>query len=70
MKLRNRKKGVSDDIKQEDYKPDLALIDASSSTFHESSIGSPNIKLEDTKNNSSLLQQDGKATGLSTLNIL
>ncbi|KAG1113311.1 hypothetical protein G6F42_014500 [Rhizopus arrhizus] len=70
MKLRNRKERVSDDIKKEDYKPDLALIDASSSTFHVSSFGSPNIKQEDTKNNSSLLQQDGKATGLSTQNIL
>ncbi|EPB86129.1 hypothetical protein HMPREF1544_07117 [Mucor circinelloides 1006PhL] len=62
MKLRDRQKRVSVDIKQEDCKPDLTLIGISSSTVHESSTWSRGIKQEDTKNCSSLLQQTGKLT--------
>jgi len=70
MKLRNRQKRVSNDIKQEDTKAVISLIDTPSSTFIESNAYSFNIKQEDTKNDSSLLQQDGKATGLSIVNTL
>ncbi|EPB83608.1 hypothetical protein HMPREF1544_09651 [Mucor circinelloides 1006PhL] len=58
MKLRDRKKRVLDHIKQEDDKPDLTLINASSSTVNVSSSWNREIKQEDTKNDSNLLQQD------------
>ncbi|EPB91955.1 hypothetical protein HMPREF1544_01249 [Mucor circinelloides 1006PhL] len=58
MKLRDRQKRVSNDIEQEDTKAGINLIDTSSSMFKESSAYSFNIKQEDTKNDSSLLQQD------------
>ena len=70
MKLRDRQKRVSNDIKQEDTKAVINLIDTPSSTFIESDAYSFNIKQEDTKNDSSLMQQDGKATGLSIVNTL
>ena len=70
MKLRDRQKRVSNDIKQEDTKAGINLIDTPSSMFKESSAYSFNIKQEDTKNDSSLLQQEGKATGLSIVNTL
>ncbi|KAL9554231.1 hypothetical protein PS6_003519 [Mucor atramentarius] len=57
MKLRDRKKRVLGDIKQEDRRPDLTLINTTPSTVNESSNWSLNIKQEDTKNDSSLLQQ-------------
>ncbi|EPB91874.1 hypothetical protein HMPREF1544_01167 [Mucor circinelloides 1006PhL] len=57
MKLRGRKTRVLGDIKQEDRKPDLALINATSSTVNEPSTWGFNIKQEDTKNDNSLLQQ-------------
>ncbi|KAL9550397.1 hypothetical protein PS6_005568 [Mucor atramentarius] len=57
MKLRGRKTRVLSDIKQEDRKPDLTLINATSSTVNEPSTWGFNIKQEDTKNDSSLLQQ-------------
>ncbi|KAL9554232.1 hypothetical protein PS6_003520 [Mucor atramentarius] len=57
MKLRDRKKRILGDIKQEDRKPDLTLINTTPSTVNESSNWSLNIKQEDTKNDSSLLQQ-------------
>ncbi|KAL9547872.1 hypothetical protein PS6_006901 [Mucor atramentarius] len=60
MKLRDRQKRVSNDIKQEDSKAGIALIDTPSSTFNESSAYSFNIKQEDTKNDSSLQQQDDR----------
>ncbi|KAL9555006.1 hypothetical protein PS6_003094 [Mucor atramentarius] len=58
MKLRDRKKRVLDHIKQEDDKPDLTLINASSSTVNVSSSWNRGIKQEDTKNDSNLPQQD------------
>jgi len=64
MKLRDRKKRVLGHIKQEDYKPDLTLINTSSSTVNVSGTWNRDIKQEDTKNDSNLLQQDGKSTGL------
>ncbi|KAL7329108.1 hypothetical protein PS15p_212307 [Mucor circinelloides] len=60
MKLRDRQKRVSNDIKQEDTKAGINLIDTPSSMFNESSAYSFNIKQEDTKNDSSLLQQDDR----------
>ncbi|KAL7313770.1 hypothetical protein PS15m_012357 [Mucor circinelloides] len=57
MKLRDRKKRVLGDIKQEDRKPDLTLINTTPSTVNESSAWSLNIKQEDTKNDNSLLKQ-------------
>ncbi|EPB91956.1 hypothetical protein HMPREF1544_01250 [Mucor circinelloides 1006PhL] len=60
MKLRDRQKRVSNDIKQEDKKAAINLIDTPSSTFNESSAYSFNIKQEDTKNDNSLLQQDDR----------
>jgi len=68
MKLRDRQKRLLDNIKQEDSKAGIVRIDTPSSTFNDSSAYSFNIKQEDTKNDSSLLQQDGKATGLSIVN--
>ncbi|KAG1078573.1 hypothetical protein G6F42_024200 [Rhizopus arrhizus] len=70
MKLRDRQKRVSNDIKQEDKKAAINLIDTPSSTFNESSAYSFNIKQEDTKNDNNLLQQDGKSTGLSIVSTL
>ncbi|KAL9538799.1 hypothetical protein PS6_011450, partial [Mucor atramentarius] len=58
MKLRDRQKRVLDNIKQEDKKAAINLIDTPSSAPNESSVYSFNIKQEDTKNDSSLLQQD------------
>lgn len=69
MKLRGRQKRVSVDIKQEDCKPGLTLIETSSPTDHESNTWSRDIKQENTKNRSSLIKQTGKATGLSIVNI-
>ncbi|EPB91968.1 hypothetical protein HMPREF1544_01262 [Mucor circinelloides 1006PhL] len=63
MKLRNRQKRVSNDIKQADSKAGITLFDTPSSTFNESSAYSFNIKQEDTKNDSSLLQQDDRFEG-------
>ncbi|KAL9538801.1 hypothetical protein PS6_011452, partial [Mucor atramentarius] len=60
MKLRDRQKRVSNDIKQEDKKSVINLINTPSSTFIESNAYSFNIKQEDTKNDSSLLQQDDR----------
>ena len=70
MKLKDKQKRVSNDIKQEDKKSVINLINTPSSTFIESNAYSFNIKQEDTKNDSSLLQQEGKATGLSIVNTL
>ena len=70
MKLRDRKKRVLDHIKQEDYKPDLTLINTSSSTVNVSGTWNRDIKQEDTKNNSNLLQQDSKSIGLCIINLL
>ncbi|KAL9540089.1 hypothetical protein PS6_010921 [Mucor atramentarius] len=58
MKLRNRQRHISNDIKQEDHKSDLNLINTPSSTVNETSAFSFSIKQEDTKNYKSLLQQD------------
>ncbi|KAL7329107.1 hypothetical protein PS15p_212306 [Mucor circinelloides] len=58
MKLRDRQKRVSNDIKQEDKKAGINLIDTPASALNESNAYSSNIKQEDTKNDSSLLQQD------------
>ncbi|EPB91950.1 hypothetical protein HMPREF1544_01244 [Mucor circinelloides 1006PhL] len=58
MKLRDRQKRVSNDIKQEDKKAVINLINTPSSALNESDAYSFNIKQEDTKNDSSLLQQD------------
>ncbi|CAO0798134.1 unnamed protein product [Mucor circinelloides] len=63
MKLRNRQKRVSNDIKQADSKAGITLFDTPSSTFNESSAYSFNIKQKDTKNDSSLLQQDDRFEG-------
>lgn len=70
MKLRNRQGHVSNNIKQEDHKSDLTLINTPSSTVNETKAFSLGIKQEDTKNYKSLLKQDGKSAGLSTVNIL
>jgi len=70
MKLRDRKKRVLDHIKQEDDKPGLTLINASSSTVNVSSTRNQDIKQEDTKNDSNLLQQDRKSIGLCIINLL
>ncbi|KAL7313785.1 hypothetical protein PS15m_012358 [Mucor circinelloides] len=58
MKLRDRQKRVSNDIKQEDKKVVINLIDTPSSALNESNAYNSNIKQEDTKNDNSLLQQD------------
>ncbi|KAL7319930.1 hypothetical protein PS15m_012298 [Mucor circinelloides] len=58
MKLRDRQKRASNDIKQEDKKAVINLINTPSSALNESNAYSFNIKQEDTKNDSSLLQQD------------
>ncbi|KAG1115432.1 hypothetical protein G6F42_013939 [Rhizopus arrhizus] len=58
MKLRDRQKRVSNDIKQEDKKAVIDLINTPSSAPNESNAYSFNIKQEDTKNDSSFLQQD------------
>ncbi|KAL9544799.1 hypothetical protein PS6_008571 [Mucor atramentarius] len=50
MKLRNRQKRVSNDIKQEDTKAGITLFDTPSSGFNKSNTYSLNIKQEDTKN--------------------
>ncbi|EPB82326.1 hypothetical protein HMPREF1544_10921 [Mucor circinelloides 1006PhL] len=50
MKLKKRQKRVSDDIRQEDYKPDLILINTSSSTANELNTWSRDIQQGDTKN--------------------
>lgn len=63
MQPRDRQKRVSGNIKQEDCKPDLPVIDAPSSTDHGTNTWSRDIKQEATKNHSSLLQQTGKLTG-------
>jgi len=55
MKLKKRQKRVSDDIRQEDYKPDLILINTSSSTANELNTWSRDIQQGDTKNACSLL---------------
>ncbi|EPB91973.1 hypothetical protein HMPREF1544_01267 [Mucor circinelloides 1006PhL] len=60
MKLRDKQKRVSNDIKQEDKKAVINLIDTPSSALNESNTCSFNIKQEDTKNDSSLLQQDDR----------
>ncbi|EPB91943.1 hypothetical protein HMPREF1544_01237 [Mucor circinelloides 1006PhL] len=60
MKLRDRQKRLLDNIKQEDSKAGIVRIDTPSSTFNDSSAYSFNIKQEDTKNDSSLLQQDDR----------
>jgi len=62
IKLRDGQRRFSNDIKQEDHKPDLTLINASSSAFNEPNAYSFNIKQQDAKNDSSLIQQDGKTT--------
>ncbi|KAL9550297.1 hypothetical protein PS6_005624 [Mucor atramentarius] len=60
MKLRDRQKRVSSDIKQEDYKFDPTPINLSFSTVNESSTCNLDIKQEDSKNYSSLLKQNGR----------
>ncbi|EPB82208.1 hypothetical protein HMPREF1544_11052 [Mucor circinelloides 1006PhL] len=60
MKLRDRQKRVSSDIKQEDYKFDPTSINLSFSTVNESSTCNLDIKQEDTKNYSSLLKHNGR----------
>ncbi|KAG1083311.1 hypothetical protein G6F42_022258 [Rhizopus arrhizus] len=70
MKLRDRQKRVSNDIKQEDKKAVIDFIDTPSSVPNESNAYSSNIKQEDTKNDNNLLQQNGKATGLAIVNTL
>ncbi|KAL9549970.1 hypothetical protein PS6_005793 [Mucor atramentarius] len=60
MKLRERQKRVSNDIKQEDKKAVINLIDTPASALNESNAYSSNIKQEDTKNDSSLMQQDDR----------
>ncbi|KAL9537719.1 hypothetical protein PS6_011700 [Mucor atramentarius] len=60
IRLRDKPKRVSNDIKQEDTKAVINLIDTPSSTFIESDAYSFNIKQEDTKNDSSLQQQDDR----------
>ncbi|KAL7313452.1 hypothetical protein PS15m_012346 [Mucor circinelloides] len=60
MKLRNRKKRVLGNVKQEEQKADTALNSTSSFTVDESSTRDIHIKQEDTKNdNSSLKQNEG-----------
>ncbi|EPB83839.1 hypothetical protein HMPREF1544_09413 [Mucor circinelloides 1006PhL] len=60
MKLRNRKKRVLGNVKQEEQKADTALNSTSSFTVDELSSCDVHIKQEDTKNdNSSLKQNDG-----------
>ncbi|EPB84475.1 hypothetical protein HMPREF1544_08779 [Mucor circinelloides 1006PhL] len=63
MKLRNRQGHVSNNIKQEDHKSDLTLINTPSSTVNETKAFSLGIKQEDTKNYKSLLKQDDKFKG-------
>ncbi|EPB89692.1 hypothetical protein HMPREF1544_03492 [Mucor circinelloides 1006PhL] len=58
MKLRDRQKRVSNDIKQEDKKAVIDFIDTPSSVPNESNAYSSNIKQEDTKNDNNLLQQN------------
>ena len=70
MKLRDRQKRVLGDVKQEDNKVGLSLINTSSSTVNELGTWSSEIKQEDTKNDSSLLKQDGKVTGWCIINLL
>ncbi|EPB87198.1 hypothetical protein HMPREF1544_06023 [Mucor circinelloides 1006PhL] len=63
MQPRDRQKRVSGNIKQEDCKPDLPVIDVPSPTSQESNTWSRDIKQEATKNYSSLLQQTDKFDG-------
>ena len=70
MKLRNRKKRVLGNIKQEEQKADTALNSTSSFTVDESSTCDIQIKQEDTKNDNSSLQQNGKITGWCIINLL
>lgn len=70
MKLRDRKKRVFDNIKQEDYKSNFTRTNIPSFTVTQSSTCSLNIKQEDSKNEINLLQQDGKLTGLLIVNII
>ncbi|KAL9547773.1 hypothetical protein PS6_006961 [Mucor atramentarius] len=60
MKLRDRQKRVSNDIKQEDTKAGITLTNTSSTTVDVSNTWIRDIKQEDTKNDSSLSQQDGR----------
>ncbi|KAL9555550.1 hypothetical protein PS6_002794 [Mucor atramentarius] len=60
MKLRNRKKRVLGNVKQEEQKADIALVSTSSFAVDDSSTCDIHIKQEDTKNdNSSLKQNEG-----------
>ncbi|KAL9543067.1 hypothetical protein PS6_009481 [Mucor atramentarius] len=63
MKLRNRQKRASDNIKQEDYKPNFTSINVSSSTVDEPNACDYSIKQEDVKNQSNLLKQDDEFEG-------
>ncbi|KAL9549506.1 hypothetical protein PS6_006039 [Mucor atramentarius] len=60
MKLRNRKKRVLGNVKQEEQKADIALISTSSFTVNEPITCDVHIKQEDTKNDNSSLKQNGK----------
>lgn len=70
MKLRDRHKRISYDIKQTDYKANVTFIDTFSATVNELIVWIRNIQQEDTKGDSSLLQQGDKIAGLSIMNIL
>ncbi|KAL9539857.1 hypothetical protein PS6_011017 [Mucor atramentarius] len=60
MKLRNRKKRVLGNVKQEEQKADTALNSTSSFTVDEPSTCDVHIKQEDTKNDNSPLQQNDR----------
>ncbi|EPB83832.1 hypothetical protein HMPREF1544_09406 [Mucor circinelloides 1006PhL] len=60
MKLRDRQKRVLGDVKEEDNKAGLTLINTSSSTVNVPSSWNRDIKQEDTKNDNNLLQQDDR----------
>jgi len=70
MKLRDRQKRISTDIKQEDTKAGISLTNASSTTVDVLNTWiRDSIKQEDTKNDSSSPQQNGKVTGLFIMNL-
>ena len=67
MKLRDRKKGVLSNVKQEDHKFDFTVTETTSTSIVANNINTfdLNIKQEDTKKYSNLLQQNGKVSNVS-----
>ncbi|KAL7313078.1 hypothetical protein PS15m_006864 [Mucor circinelloides] len=68
MKLRDRKKGVLSNVKQEDRKFEFIITEATSTSIVANNginTFDLNTKQEDTKKYSNLLQQNGKVSNVS-----